>query len=171
MKLLKTKHLENGQIKSHMWSLMAGIFAVLVVAMATLFPSKALAGETSSLKFGPGSSGNGGTNPIGIPPIHPLQIEYTSVSKTGFEWSLGLAPGILFGHRISKGSYYFSMGGGIIFSTSAVTIGAYNAFGYVTGDGKPGEWHFNYEFKQAIGPDPHGGLTAPSALRVGVIWE
>lgn len=147
------------------------LVASFVAAGAGMVATTSHGGESSSLKFGPGSMGRGGTNPIDLPPLNPLQIEYTSVSKTGYEYNIGLSPGITFGHRFSKESYYFSMGGGFLFHWDGLTLGVYNAFGYVTGDGKPGEWHFNYEFKHALGPDPSGGLVAPSALRIGIIWD
>lgn len=129
----------------------------------------AQAGSSHSLKFGPSGLGNGGTNPIDIPP-NGGQIEYTYVSDGGVETNIGLVPGILVGGRMERGSWYMSLGGGLLVDAIGVGFGVYNGFGYVTGSG-PG-WHWNFEYKQSIAPDLEGGgFITPSAARVGIIWK
>jgi hypothetical protein len=145
--------------------LLIGVMMGIFCATGTV----AYGGSSHSIKFGPHGGGNGGSNPIDIPPNFG-QVEYTYVSDGGVETNIGVIPGILVGGRMERGSWYLSLGGGLLLDANGVGFGVYNSFGYVTGSG-PG-WHWNFEYKQSVAPDlVSGGLIAPSAARFGIIWK
>ncbi len=118
------------------------------------------------LRMGPASLGNGGSNPVGLPP-HAQDLELSVVTAKNWEFNLGL-PGLLAGVRsVSKWGGYVALGGGIVIGANGVGPGMYSAFGYDVG------WKvlkFNFEYKQALGITT-GALISPYAVRIGVgLW-
>lgn len=147
-------------------------FRILIVVLALILRTGDAFGGSQSFLVGPTGSGNGGSNPVSIPPINPIEWKYNYLSDSGFETNVSISPGILFGGRMGKGSTYVSVGGGFLFDANGYGPGAYASFGYVTGGNKSG-WHFNFEYMQTIGydADGDGGIISPSAARVGIIWN
>jgi hypothetical protein len=124
----------------------------------------AIAGPLT-LRMGPPGVGTGGTNPVGIPPsAQDLDISY--VTKSGWETSLSVVPGLFLGKRLDFKGPYMSLGGGVALSANGVGPGPYSAFGYDIGSGS---FRFNIEYKQALGVTT-SGIVAPYALRVGIAW-
>ena len=135
-----------------------------------LFATRAVAGD-HSVKIGPAIVGRGGTNPVSIPPLNPIDWEYTYVSQNKIETNIALFPGILVGARLAKKNLYIAGGGGFVIDSNGIGPGVYNSFGYITGDAIPG-WHFNFEYKQTIGYSPSTKqIISPGALRIGIIWQ
>ena len=117
-----------------------------------------------TLRLGPPGVGNGGPNPLGIPPSI-VDMELTYLTKSGFETSLAAIPGLLFGFRTNAGpGLYASLGGGVLISANGVGPGMYAGFG---SDFWCGWVCFNAEYKQAIGITTKH-IIAPYALRVGI---
>ena len=130
-----------------------------------------LYGLSLGLRVGPAGRGDGGTNPIGLPPTVD-QYDFFYVTAAGFEGSFSLLPGLLFGHRWSFDNTYIGLGGGLVFDINGVGPGLYSSFGYLSGKGAG--WHFLAEYKQAVGyhssSAPHG-LIFPYACRIGGVYE
>jgi hypothetical protein len=128
--------------------------------------SSPLQAGSLGLLLGPGNAGNGGSNPVGIPPgATDITIKY--VTSGNSELTLSLVPGILFGKRFTDGGFYTGLGAGILVSASGVGLGAYSSFGYLSGSGSG--IHFNAEYIQSIGANGKG-WTAPGAGRIGAVW-
>ena len=113
-------------------------------------------------RFGPAAVGNGGSNPLGIPP-GPSDMELAWISDSNWETSLSIVPGLLIGKRHHMGHYYVSLGGGIIVSANGAGVGPYSAFGWES----DGTWRYSFEFKQSLGFTSHG-MISPYALRAGI---
>ncbi|MCX6117017.1 MAG: hypothetical protein NT027_05725 [Proteobacteria bacterium] len=122
-----------------------------------------------SLRTGPQQLGNGGSYPLFIPPASH-QMALTWVTDSGFESTLSLYPGLLFGKRFQSQGLFLSLGGGLIISYAAGP-GIYSTFGYETGSGSGG-WHFTADYTQALGIDSSTKkYIAPSSMRLGVLWR
>lgn len=144
---------------------------VLLTFLGCIFLTSPIHAGDHSFKIGPAAIGSGGTNPVTLPPVDPMDWEYTYVSKDKFETNISIFPGIVFGPRFSKKGLYISGGGGLLLSANGVGPGIYNSFGYITGDAAPG-WHLNFEYKQSFGySSGNKQIITPSALRIGVIWK
>lgn len=131
--------------------------------------ASAYAGSVS-FRAGPQQVGNGGSYPIWIPPTGADQYGLTWVTDSGFESTLSLYPGILFGKRFQDRGLFASVGGGIIIGRVA-TLGIYSTLGYETGSGSKG-FHFTTDYTQAIGYVANTKkYQAPSSMRLGVLWR
>lgn len=139
---------------------------ILILCAFMLWNYKCL-GSGIFIKFGPSSLGNGGSNPISIPPsLADTELYY--ISNTGFEASL-LISGILIGARLTQPPWgaYISIGGGLVLDVNGSGPGIYSAFGYDFGFETI---KFNIEYKQALGITTHN-IIAPYSLKLGVgIW-
>ena len=118
------------------------------------------------LRMGPAALGNGGSNPLGLPPS-VQDLELSLITNKNWEFNVGL-PGLLVGLRsVSKWGGYVSLGGGAVIDANGAGPGMYTAFGYDFG------WRvlkFNFEYKQAIGIT-QSALISPYAVRFGVgLW-
>jgi hypothetical protein len=139
--------------------------AFATAAMLFSFAHSAHAGEII-VHVGPPSVGQGGTNPLSVPPINPIEYEVEWISPRGFEANFGITPGLLFGARTPfSAGLYVGVGGGLVISANGVGPGAYSSFGWNLGK----KVFFNTEFKQAIGIALNNNkLISPYALRVGM---
>lgn len=118
---------------------------------------------------GPEQVGAGGSHPMAIPPTNPYQWGLTWVTDGGFESTLGLCPGLLFGKRFDSDGLYVSVGAGAIVGNGETGFGPYSTLGYQSGGGKAG-WHFTSSYTQAIGI-AKGKYIAPSSMRFGAVLE
>lgn len=142
-----------------------GAASFAAFSMLLSLASPANAGEII-VHVGPPSVGQGGTNPLSVPPINPIEYEFQWISPRGFEANVGITPGVLFGARTPFSSgLYVGVGGGLVISANGVGPGAYSSFGWNLGK----KIFFNTEFKQAIGLALNNNkLISPYALRVGM---
>ena len=139
----------------------------LLVILSLSFATSAWAASSSiSLLLGPGMLGNGGSNPIGLPP-GATDLEVTYVTSADHEINVSLVPGLLGGHRFRDQNIFVSLGGGLLFSATGLGLGVYSAFGLISGSGNG--LHFTAEYTQTFGITANG-WTAPGALRLGALW-
>jgi hypothetical protein len=126
---------------------------------------QAKAGEII-VHVGPPSVGQGGSNPVSVPPVNPVEYEVEWISPRGFEANFGITPGLLFGARSQTGGgLYVGFGGGLLLSANGVGPGAYSSFGVNVGK----KIFFNAELKQALGIAlDTNTIISPYALRVGM---
>ena len=151
---------------------MRSLKSVPVMLMLCLILGESpLYGFSLGLRTGPAGRGDGGTNPIGMPPSG-AQYDLFYLTESGFEGSFSVVPGILLGRRWLFNNYYVGMGGGLVIGASGAGAGLYSSFGYLSGKGKG--WHFTAEYKQTVGYSSAKnelGLIFPYACRVGGVYE
>ncbi len=124
-------------------------------------------GKSLTVHVGPPSVGAGGSNPLSLPPLNPVEYEVVYLTDAGREWSIGLVPGILYGGRFQQGIFYVGVGGGLVISANGGGPGIYSSFGLDAGD----RIKFNIEIKQALGIDLGStGIVSPYALRIGATF-
>ncbi|MDD9950681.1 MAG: hypothetical protein OXT67_03855 [Zetaproteobacteria bacterium] len=120
------------------------------------------------LKLGPPGVGNGGPNPLSIPPASLLDYEVSYLSSSDVEYSLSVVPGILVGVRHSNDSGVFAgVGGGLVISGLGSGLGGYYSVGYRSST-RP--YAFEIDLKQAFGLGS-GQLLTVYALRMGLAWS
>jgi hypothetical protein len=103
-----------------------------------------------------------------LPPgVADVAVKYAS--SNGFEANISVVPGLLFGYRFLDNGVYLSTGGGYVIGANGNGLGAYTAFGYISGSGAG--LHFNAEYTQALGVVSKVGWIAPGAARIGCLWE
>ena len=148
----------------------AGILplAALLALLAAAAAPTALAGELT-VNVGPPSLGSGGSNPVSIPPVSPVEYQLELVSQSGYEGSLAFSPGIFFGKRSwSKGDsgVYVGLGGGYVIDINGAGPGTYASLGYES-SGK--SFRFNAELKQAAGYDfQRKNVLTPYSIKLGM---
>lgn len=121
--------------------------------------------KTLTIHVGPPSVGAGGSNPISIPPVQPVEYEVVYLTDKDREWSVGLVPGLLYGARFYQNPFYVGLGGGLVISVNGGGPGIYSSFGVNLGQ----SIQFNFEFKKALGLNLGStSLVSPYALRMGV---
>jgi hypothetical protein len=135
----------------------------LVASSCLAGPGVAAASELIA-RFGPAATGNGGPNPLGIPPgAADIELSYVTDGKT--EINLSVVPGLFVGKRYEKSQFYASGGGGLVITGNGTALGGYAAVGFEQGD----TIKFNADFKQALGLSG-AGLISSYALRVGAAY-
>jgi hypothetical protein len=143
--------------------------ALLLGAWVAAAPA-ALAGSMT-IHVGPPSVGTGGSNPLSVPPINPMEYELTYLTDGDYEINAAVTPGLLFGrrsHANGKGGLYVSFGGGLVIDANGSGPGAYSAFGWESA----GKWRFNIEYKQALGYDfSKDNVMNPYAVRLGLSFD
>ena len=138
----------------------------LITFALLCFAAEANAGALSVL-VGPPSMGSGGNNALMFGG-DPSQFEFAYITTGGFESSLSMFPGLLFGQRFSAKNCYVGLGGGFVSSSNGAGIGPYTSFGYQSGSGAG--FHFNADFKQAVGMNGKNAFFAAEALRIGTVF-
>ena len=140
--------------------------ALLVAALA----APVAAASDLTIHVGPPSVGTGGTNPVSIPPVNPLEYEVEYITNNDLEMNFAITPGILFGKRseFGNGRFYASFGGGLVLSANGSGPGVYSDFGVNLGE----SYQFNAEFKQALGFDYSSqSIISPYAVRIGINFQ
>jgi len=142
------------------------ILTILSLLGSVATTSKVAHASGIILKMGPASLGNGGSNPLGIPP-GATDLALTYVTDNSFEFNLGL-PGLLIGQRYTqKWGGYIALGGGVAIDANGAGPAVYSSFGMDTGGDT---YKFSMEYQQALGITSKA-LIAPYAIRIGVgIW-
>jgi hypothetical protein len=140
---------------------------VLLLTMLALSPNAAFAKKWDFL-IGPPSVGQGGSNPLSIPPFSPVDWQVTYINEDDREWSFSIVPGILYGQRWTHENLYMSLGGGLIVSTGGLGVGGYHALGMET---EPFWKNFRcvFEYRQAAGIAADGPQF-PYTVRIGVSY-
>ena len=110
--------------------------------------------------MGPASTGNGGSNPLGIPPS-ALDLEFSYLTDSKWETAFAVCPGLTIGKRLQSGSLYLGYGGGVIIDGNGSGIGPYTSFGWEIGN----KFKFGAEYKQSLGITTIG-IISPYAVRL-----
>jgi hypothetical protein len=144
--------------------------ALLPVLASFWVGANSASGSSLTVHLGPPGLGNGGSNPVSIPPINPLDYEVTYLTDNDYEWNFAFTPGLTFGKRETLPSeIYASIGAGLILNANGVGPGVYSAVGWnAGGDSQP--VRFNLEFKQALAI-ANGRIISPYAFRIGAIFD
>lgn len=137
------------------------IFAILLLAIAP----KLLASEVQ-LKLGPASVGNGGTNPLGIPP-GATDIDITYLTESDLHIAVSVSPGISIGQLFRHGSLFGVLGGGLAISVNGAALALFSAVGWQRSFHE--DFSYLIEYRSAIGAGAY--IITPYALRMGVGYE
>lgn len=135
-------------------------------ALFALFFATAAEAGTLTIHVGPPALGRGGSNPVSIPPVNPIEYEILYATDGGWETVIGLIPGLFFNRRArtSGGGSYVSFGGGLVIDGNGQGPGVDAAIGYDYG--KP--IALNLEYRQAVGYDfASSTVLSPYTLRIG----
>ena len=119
-----------------------------------------------TIHVGPPSVGNGGPNPLSIPPINPLDYGVIYVTRGDSEWSFSISPGFFYGKRHWLGDAYVSGGFGFGINANGIGPGVYTAIGY---DACGPTVCFNADYRQALTVTALG-LNSAYAARLGVTF-
>ena len=65
---------------------------------------------TLHVLIGPPSLGQGGSNPVSIPPVNPVDWQVSYVNDAQREWVASVVPGLLYGQRFYKDGLYAALG-------------------------------------------------------------
>lgn len=131
--------------------------------MAMMSSSKTALAGTFTLRLGPPSVGQGGANPLGIPP-GSTDMEFAWITESQWETSFSVSPGFLIGKRHKWDGLYVGIGGGLIISSNGVGLGPYTSFGW---ESSGSFLKYGIEYKQALGM-ASSGLVSPYAVRAGL---
>ncbi len=124
--------------------------------------------EQLNVLIGPPSLGQGGSNPVSIPPFNPVDWQLTYVTEEQHEWVVSLVPGLLFGQRFTYENLYAALGAGLLVTSSGLGLGVNHAYGY---ESKPflGKFRYQIEYRQVIGVGRYG-WQFPYSFRMGVSY-
>ena len=134
-----------------------------LIVVATLATATQVSAGTLTLRLGPPSVGQGGANPLGIPP-GSTDMEFAWITESQWETSFSVSPGFLIGKRHKWEGLYVGIGGGLIITSNGVGIGPYSSFGW---ESSGSFLRYGIEYKQALG-FASSGLVSPYALRAGL---
>ena len=149
--------------KAHFFASFSLASFSLVFFLCWLSSSRAFA-KGLTLNVGPLSGGQGGSNPLSIPPLNFAEYQLIYTTSQNSEFVLGIIPGIFYGIRTSeKGPFYASVGGGVVIGANGVGVGLMSSAGANFFCAKV---CLNVEYRQAIAPS-RGSLLSPYALRIG----
>jgi hypothetical protein len=120
-----------------------------------------------TLHLGPSSMGNGGQNPVSIPPLNIADYGLVWLMESQREWVVSIFPGVFYGYRyrFPKTGLYASGGGGVGIDLNGLGPAVYSAVGWNSCGSR---LCFNAEYKQAVGVATAGVMINPYAFRIGV---
>lgn len=115
------------------------------------------------VRFGPPSLGQGGANPLGIPP-GPTDVEVSWTTDSQWETAFSISPGLVLSKRQKLGNFYVGLGGGVIIGSNGTGIGPCSSFGW---ESSGSLLRYGIEYKQALG-FTSAGMISPYAVRFGL---
>lgn len=131
--------------------------------------SQTAAASAFEFLLGPPSLGQGGSNPLSIPPANPADWQLNYVNEAQRETVYSLLPGILYGQRFYLDQLYAALGGGLLFTSGGLGIGVYHAVGYQS-EKFLKSLRMHVEYRQVIGLANYGAQF-PYTLRLGLSYE
>jgi hypothetical protein len=129
---------------------------------------KALLADTLHVLIGPPSIGQGGSNPVSIPPASPVDWQFTYVTDSQREWLVSLVPGLIYGQRFYAGGFYAALGGGLLVTSSGLGLGVDHAYGYESSLFLK-QFRYQVECRQVIGIGNYG-WQFPYTFRMGISY-
>lgn len=141
---------------------------LILISSACLMTREAYAGRLGAL-LGPPSLGQGGSNPVSIPPLNPLDWQLTYLTDDDREFMVSVVPGLFYGQRWRKDQFSIGFAGGLLISTSGVGVGVSQSLHWETRAFWNG-WRFEAEYRQVIGVTEIG-VEFPYAIRLGLNYE
>lgn len=124
--------------------------------------------STLHVLLGPPALGQGGSNPVSIPPVNPLDWQLAWVTDGQAEWVVSMVPGMLWGQRFYNEGFYAAVGGGLLFTSSGLGVGVDHAYGYESGPFFK-RTRFQVEYRQVIGVGNYG-WQFPYSFRMGMSY-
>lgn len=142
--------------------------AIFILVWASFLAAPRLQASEFKFLLGPPSLGQGGSNPLSIPPINPVDWQLVFVTNKDREWLLSLVPGLLYGQRFRLDGFYASLGAGILVTTSGLGLGLGHAYGY---ESKIFASHYRFiiEYRQVLGLAEYG-WQFPYTFRMGISY-
>lgn len=140
----------------------------IALCVLALLRATALEAKKWDIVIGPPSVGQGGSNPVSIPPLSPVDWQVSYVTDEEREWVFSVVPGLLYGQRWTHENIYMALGGGLLVTTSGLGIGGYHAIGM---ESEPFMKNFRmvFEYRQALGI-ASDGPQFPYTVRIGVSY-
>ncbi|MBC7660009.1 MAG: hypothetical protein H7249_09900 [Chitinophagaceae bacterium] len=147
----------------------AKVLTSILVAFTLLGMPSPLWAARISLMLGPPSLGQGGANPISIPPIDPIEYQFSYITDDNREFMVSVIPGLFYGQRFTLDTITIGLGAGLVISTAGVGLGVYQSVGW---DSRLFWKHYraSAEYRQVIGYTAVGA-EFPYAIRIGVGYE
>jgi hypothetical protein len=139
----------------------------LLVLLLLFAPWNLLADQLHVL-IGPPSLGQGGSNPVSIPPFNPVDWQVTYVTAENREWLVSLVPGLIYGQRFQAKGLYAALGGGLLVNTTGLGLGVSHAYGFESGAFLQ-RFRYQIEYRQIIGVGNYG-WKFPYSFRMGVSY-
>lgn len=143
------------------------IFLLCIMAL----PSYGFAQKyAASVRLGPPSVGNGGSNPVNIPPTNVLDYELILETPEHWQYRLGVFPHALAAGKVFKQKYgfYTAIGASIVLSATGYGPGIYSSFGWRS-PAFLDRLTFDADYTQDLGITVDDfKVTAPFALRIGL---
>lgn len=139
-------------------------------SLVILLLSLASPAAASSLEFliGPPSLGQGGSNPVSIPPVNPFDWQINYVNEQQREMVFSLLPGALYGQRFYLDQVYAGLGGGVLLTSGGLGLGLYHAVGFQSGEIMK-RFRMHAEYRQIVGIANYGAQF-PYTLRLGLSY-
>lgn len=128
----------------------------------------AFAGRLSAL-LGPPSLGQGGSNPISVPPANPLDWQLSWLTDKDQEFMLSVIPGFFYSQRWRKDQFAIGFGGGLLISANGPGVGLSQSLHW---ESTPfwTNWRLEAEYRQVIGVTEIGA-EFPYAIRFGTGYQ
>ncbi len=141
-----------------------GVFSLSLFLLAT----EPLEAGSMEFLIGPPSLGQGGSNPLSVPPLNPLDWQISYVNDAQREMVFSLIPGISYGQRFYLKQIYAALGGGVLFTTGGLGVGVHQAIGIQSNDILK-NLKIQLEYRQVIGIANYGPQF-PYSLRIGLSY-
>ncbi|RZA21052.1 MAG: hypothetical protein EOP10_17265 [Proteobacteria bacterium] len=140
----------------------------LITLFAVIGTTKAEAGRVSAL-IGPPSLGQGGSNPVSVPPFNAIDWQVHYVTDHDTEFMVSVIPGFFLGKRWRKDQLSIGFAGGMLISTNGLGVGLSQSLSW---ESQPfwTNWRFEAEYRQVIGYTVLGA-EFPYAIRLGINYE
>ncbi|RYZ67039.1 MAG: hypothetical protein EOP09_11700, partial [Proteobacteria bacterium] len=122
---------------------------LLAILCSAIWTTKAEAGRLSAL-LGPPSLGQGGSNPVSVPPLNAIDWQIHYVTDHDTEFMASVIPGFFCGKRWRKDQFSIGFAAGLLISANGPGVGLSQSLSWET---EPfwTNWRLEAEYRQVIG--------------------